>query len=107
MKEQLPAIALSPTLRKTLQQKLDNLKEVENEIPAVIIVHYVHDATVLHMSERGMRLLSTNAQELNKLGKEYYNRFFNPEDAQDYVPRIMGLLERNNNDEIISYFQQV
>jgi DNA-binding CsgD family transcriptional regulator len=107
MKERLPAIELSPGLQITLQQKLNELKAIENEIPAVIIVHYVQDATVLHMSERGMRLLNTTENELKKLGKDYYLRFFNPEDARDYVPKIMGLLERNNNDEIISYFQQV
>ncbi|MEI6949598.1 LuxR C-terminal-related transcriptional regulator [Paraflavisolibacter sp. H34] len=33
--------------------------------------------------------------------------YFNPEDAEFYVPRILGLVQRNNSEELISYFQQV
>jgi DNA-binding CsgD family transcriptional regulator len=38
--------------------------------------------------------------------EEYHSRFFNAEDAKNYVPKILGLLESNSN-EIVSYFQQV
>ena len=34
-------------------------------------------------------------------------RYFNNEDVQDYAPKILGFLERNNNDETVTYFQQV
>ncbi|KAF0237172.1 MAG: response regulator containing a CheY-like receiver domain and an HTH DNA-binding, partial [Prolixibacteraceae bacterium] len=38
---------------------------------------------------------------------EYHQRFFNPEESKEYTPKIIGLLERNNDNEIISAFQQV
>lgn len=41
------------------------------------------------------------------MGTEYHGLFFNPEDAKDYVPKLLGLVERNNNDELVSFFQQV
>ena len=41
------------------------------------------------------------------MGEEYHSYFFNPEDARDYVPKILGLLERNNDNEFVSFFQQV
>ncbi|MBD1393542.1 helix-turn-helix transcriptional regulator [Mucilaginibacter sp. ZB1P21] len=60
------------------------------------------------MSERGVKGLQTTLQEIQALpAAEYYKRYFNSEDAQDYVPKILGLLERNNDDEMITYFQQV
>ncbi|HEX2534585.1 MAG TPA: LuxR C-terminal-related transcriptional regulator, partial [Chitinophagaceae bacterium] len=34
-------------------------------------------------------------------------RYFNPEDAAGYVPKIQELLERNEGEELISFFQQV
>eukprot|EP01036_Dinobryon_divergens_P030162 gene30162-39359_t len=40
------------------------------------------------------------------MGNEYHRIYFNPDDSKEYVPKILGLLERNNNGEMISYFQQ-
>ncbi len=39
--------------------------------------------------------------------EEYYRRYFNPEDTRDYVPKVFGLIERNNDEENVAYFQQV
>jgi DNA-binding CsgD family transcriptional regulator len=41
------------------------------------------------------------------LGKDYYSRFFNEDDAKNYVPKMIEMMERNNPEEIYSFFQQV
>lgn len=95
------------TLEQLIQRKIDELKSFEQQLPAVIIIHDIRDSTVVYMSQRGLDDLGITLEELKNLGTEYHNRYFNPEDAQYYVPRIFGLLQRNTSNEIVSYFQQV
>ncbi len=95
----------------SLQQKIDEkiiaLRKLEPDIPPIIILHDIRDTSVVYMSERGLKILGTTMEELLAIGTEYHSRFFNAEDAKDYVPKILGLLERNNNDKVVSFFQQV
>lgn len=103
-----PAILLKDeALQQGINEKLEFLKSYEKDIPGVIIIHSILDSTVVYMSERGLEILGITLEEVRNMQTEYYDRFFNPEDARDYVPKILGLLERNNDDEIVTYFQQV
>lgn len=97
----------SKELANKIRCGIEEIKAIENQIPSVIIIHDIRDSTVVYMSERGRRQLGVDLDELREMGQNYYARFFNPEDAKDYVPKIFGLLERNNNDEMVSFFQQV
>jgi DNA-binding CsgD family transcriptional regulator len=96
-----------PALQEAAQQKIAALQVFEQEVPCVFIVHDLADSSVVYMSQRGLQILGTTLEDIRQLKAEYYDRYFNPEDARDYVPRILGLLERNNTDELISFFQQV
>jgi DNA-binding CsgD family transcriptional regulator len=96
-----------PEVLSRFETSLNRLKAIEEDIPAVVTIHSIESAELIYMSERGRKILGTTLEELATLGIDYYTRYFNPEDAKDYVPKIMGLLERNNNDEMVSYFQQV
>ena len=96
-----------PELQKAVGQKIAALQVFEQEVPAVFIVHDLKDMSVVYMSQRGLQILGTTLEAVRQLNSEYLNRYFNPEDARYYVPKILGLLERNNSDELISYFQQV
>jgi DNA-binding CsgD family transcriptional regulator len=92
---------------KKIDDLLNNIRQLEQYIPAAIIIHDIRDSTVVYMSKRELDGLGVTLEELHNMGAEYHTRYFNPEDAKDYVPKILGLLERNNDDEIISFFQQV
>lgn len=76
-------------------------------MPEVVIIHDLQGKAI-YMSQRGLKLLNiTPGQLLSLTAEQYYERYFNIEDAHDYVPKILGLLQRNNDDEMITYFQQV
>jgi DNA-binding CsgD family transcriptional regulator len=91
----------------TIQEKIMAIQQVEDHVPGAIIIHDIRDFSVVHMSKWGQSYLNVDMTALREMGKEYHDRFFNPDDVKDYAPRIFGLLERNNNDEFISFFQQV
>lgn len=77
-------------------------------LPCVAIIHDLEDGSVVYISKRGLELLGTTAEEIASLSHdEYHKRYFNHDDAKEYVPKILGLLERNRDDEMISHFQQV
>ena len=105
-------ITVSKTDKKsTLQQQIDSkiagLKEIECDLPGAIIIHNLKDSSVVYMNSWGCRFLGVSVNQLQKMKAKYHSQFFNPEDAKDYVPKIFGLLERNNDDEFVSFFQQV
>lgn len=90
-----------------LNETIERIASIQHLIPAVVIIHDL-GGSVKWMSKMGLEQLGVSMEELiNSLPDDYYSRFFNESDAKDYVPKILGLLERNNDDEIITYFQQV
>lgn len=95
------------TLQKAAQEKIRQIQEVENDIPGVVIVHNLTDDSIVYMSERGRRILGVTLEEIRLPHFDYHNRFFNPEDAAYYAPRIFDMVQRNAGDEIITFFQQV
>jgi DNA-binding CsgD family transcriptional regulator len=94
-------------LQKQIEDKIREIVAVADEIPGVIIIHELPDFIVHYMSPRGLKAIGKTLAEVEKMtSKEYHERFFNAEDAADYVPKISSLLERNT-DETVNYFQQV
>ena len=94
-------------LRKDIDLKIAEVAAGANHLPGVVIIHNVQADCVEYMSERGLKQLMGTQEELKQLGRNYHIRFFNPEDAKDYVPKIFGLIERNEDDEMVTFFQQV
>jgi DNA-binding CsgD family transcriptional regulator len=92
---------------KLISCKIAEIQKIENDIPAVLIVFKVCDGKVVYMSKRGRDILGITNEEIIAMGTEYHQRYFNPEESKEYTPKIIGLLERNNDNEIISAFQQV
>lgn len=96
------------TGRESLEHQIEIVAAAAGKLPGVVIIHNIMDWTVTWMSEYGLKGLEISLNEVKSLSaQEYYSRFFNEEDSKDYVPKILGLLERNNDDEIVTYFQQV
>lgn len=97
----------SRDLEARAKEKISTLQAFENEIPSVFIVHDLLTNRVVYMSKRGLEILGTTLQDIRMSTPEYTARFFNQEDAVYYVPKILGLVARNETDETISFFQQV
>ncbi|GAA3961058.1 helix-turn-helix transcriptional regulator [Hymenobacter antarcticus] len=75
--------------------------------PGTVIILSGDARRVLHMSARGLRELGATLPELTAMGEEYYARYFNPDEAHEYVPKVVNLLERNDLSHTVTFFQQV
>ena len=94
-------------LQENAERKIRELSNYAHNLPGVIIIHDLQGA-VVWMSENGLAMLNSSLEQIRQLSAdEYYSRFFNPEDAKDYVPKILSLLESNNDENMCTYFQQV
>jgi DNA-binding CsgD family transcriptional regulator len=87
--------------------KLEQLKKVADSLPGVVIVHNVETLSVEFMSSRGLKELGLTMPELAELGADYNKLYFNEQDAADYIPKVIALMERGHEDEVVTFFQQV
>ncbi len=95
------------SLADRIAEKISSVHSLAQEIPGVVMIHNMRDLTIEYMSPRGLKILGVTLQELVEMGSDYYQKFFNADETKEQVPKMIGLLERNNDDEIIALFQQV
>jgi DNA-binding CsgD family transcriptional regulator len=100
---------MTESLLKRMEEKIAGIQAMADEVPGAVIIHRFENnfANVEYMSAWGLKKLNTTLQELQEMGAEYYSNFFNPEDVEDYRPKMAALLERNDENETFSFFQQV
>jgi DNA-binding CsgD family transcriptional regulator len=94
-------------LEKAAHNAITQLQNIEKYIPGVIIVHNLADDSIAYLSEKGREILNVTLEEIRLPHCDYHQRFFNPEDVPNYVPKILGMLQRNEVGEMVTYFQQV
>ena len=87
--------------------KVAEIAATADHYPGVVIVFNDRADQVQYMSERGLRLLGTSMAALAALGADYYPEFFNPDEAHEYVPKLVDLMQRNDPAHVVSFFQQV
>ena len=91
-----------------IEDAIAKIAATADKLPGVVTIHDLRNWTILYMSEMGLRDLDLKLEDIvGQTSAQYHEQYFNAEDAKDYVPRILGLLERNNNEEVLTFFQQV
>ncbi|MFD0795355.1 LuxR C-terminal-related transcriptional regulator [Mucilaginibacter litoreus] len=94
-------------LSEELKIKIEEHEATFSLMPGAVIIHDVRDWSVVYMSEWGLKQLGITIEEVTSISSdEYHRRYFNHEDARDYAPKVFDFLQKNN-DDIITYFQQV
>lgn len=102
MGERLPSSRIS-----SFNEKLRALESIGDELPCVVILLKLPDLSVEYMSRPGLTQLGTTLNEIKALGGGYMYKYFNKEDVDDYAPKILAFIEKNEEHDILSFFQQV
>jgi DNA-binding CsgD family transcriptional regulator len=97
----------SPFDEEIVTAKIAEISAIADYYPGVVVVLNDQANQVEYMSARGLHQLGTTVAALSAMGMDYYDRYFNPEEAHEYVPKIVDLLERNDLQYSVSFFQQV
>ncbi|RYZ00027.1 MAG: LuxR family transcriptional regulator [Chitinophagaceae bacterium] len=98
---------LPDPLRQRVLEKIEAMRPAFEQMPGVVVVNDLRDGSVIYMSPKGLELLGVTLGELQEMGPGYHERFFNPEQAEEYVPALLDLFARNDPSENITFFQQV
>ena len=97
-------MSYSEQIKKTVNE----IAKIAEKLPGVTTIHDLRDWSVVWMSRRGLKLLNITLEDIaGKKVEEYHDHYFNPEDAKDYTPKLFNWLTRNENDETLTFFQQV
>ncbi|QEM05396.1 helix-turn-helix transcriptional regulator [Mucilaginibacter rubeus] len=92
---------------KTFTQKLSDIQSIADDLPSALIIHEVETLQIVYMNSVGLDILGTTLDELQAMGPETYHvKYFNTEDSNEYVPKILHLI-KSKTQEQVSYFQQV
>ncbi|MCJ8165083.1 helix-turn-helix transcriptional regulator [Pontibacter sp. E15-1] len=103
-----PAVPSAPQQEQKIKDKIGSIAAVADDLPIVLIIHnFQKEMAVEYISRRGEIELGTTLKKIRQMGPAYNTEFFNPEDAKEYVPKIIEMLEHNDDNEIVSFFQQV
>ena len=91
---------------KNIAEKISEISAVADQFPGVVIIHNVRDqfGKVEYISDRGVKNLGLSVEKIKSLGADYHKKFFNEEDAKEYVPKMYNLIQRNNEDEVFFFF---
>ncbi len=93
-------------LAQKIKLKIASVAAIADELPGILLIHNA-DALVEYISPRGEEQLGASLAEIKAMGHDYYRRYFNKQDADEYVPKIMELFKRNDPQGLVTYFQQV
>ena len=96
----------------TLQDKIDlKVKEITvfaDILPGAVIINDIRSGVAIWMNKKGLKELGITLDDVvNMDAAEYHSKYFNEEDAKDYVPKILELVKQNNDEESVTFFQQV
>ncbi|MCC3160496.1 helix-turn-helix transcriptional regulator [Hymenobacter sp. 15J16-1T3B] len=75
--------------------------------PGVIIIANLLVDRVEYMSRRGLTELRTTLPELQALGPGYWEKYFNPTDSADLLPKVYEMIQNPDPWASVSIFQQV
>lgn len=94
-------------LLNNFNQRLNKIREAADELPAALIIHDIEDLHIVYMNKPGLAGLGTTLASLQCLTQEQYHlKYFNVEDSNDYVPKLIHIIKSNQNEQV-SYFQQI
>lgn len=97
----------NPNTNADFEAQLNSIRLVADLLPSALIIHRVDNLGIVYMNKIGLDGLGTTLEELQKIDNhQYHVKHFNSEDSDAYVPKIMQLIKTNNNDRV-SYFQEV
>lgn len=89
-----------------IKNKLAEFAACEDDIPGIIIIINAVDFSIRYLSKRGIEVFGLNPEEPQGIGIKYPALFLKAENPAEYSASTFELLQHDNNDEIISLFQE-
>lgn len=97
----------TPFQIQQLTNQIERIAPSLELLPGVAIINSAVDGSVLYMNSKGLHQLQTTLEAIRALGARYHEQYFNPEQAAEYVPRLMDMIQKKDFTQEVTFFQQV
>jgi DNA-binding CsgD family transcriptional regulator len=95
-------------LTQAARDKISEISRIADSLATIVIIHnFPAGLTIEYMSKMGLERLGVTLRELKSMERKYHDQFFNPKDVQFYKTKLEHLIQNNNPDNVITFFQQV
>ena len=82
------------SLQQAMQARIAEVAAIADDLPGITIIHDLRNWSVAWMCKRGLQQIGATLEEVTRMSaEEYHSKYFHDEDAKDYVPKILGMLE--------------
>lgn len=95
------------TLQKDLSAGNCTIEEIGELIPGSVMVEDLSHLKLVYMNRQGCDGLHHSQEELTTMGPEYFSQFFPPEEIGQHIRNTEAMLSRQDQSEVISFFQRV
>jgi len=96
------------SIKSKITEAIAGIAASADHLPGIVTIQDVRNFQILYMSQSGLKIFNTSLEELKGLTREEYEkRYFKADDSYFYTPKIRQLIEDNDDQKSISFFQQV
>ena len=95
------------TLTRKIKQGDFSIASVGDYLPGNVLVTNLNSLSTEYMNRSGCNILNHNAEELEELGPEYFQRFFVPEEMNVFVPNYIKMQQEQNPECIYNFARRV
>lgn len=92
---------------KVLEKKILAFIPSAEAMPAVVIIHQLEPFGSIYMNEAGLEKLGLTLEDLREIGEDYHKRFFNFDDAEEFLNRMKRIIDYKDPKESFTFIQQV
>lgn len=95
---------------ESIEEKIQRVIPGAENMPGVVIIHELNshsDFRTVYMSSKGLDGLGVSLKELQEMGPQYHEKFFNNEDMEGFMKKLEKLLEEGDPEQTFTFFQQV
>lgn len=77
------------SLQIRIKEKIEEISKTANEYPGAVIIHNIQEIRIVYMSPRSLKKINRTWDEMKNMSiDEYHEAYFNPDDANEYLPKI-------------------
>ncbi len=96
------------SLQERITEKIREISQTADEYPGAVVIQNIQELKIVYMCKRALEALQRPWAEIQNLSiEEYHRTYFNPEDAEDYFPKLQEMVSKRDPQQVVSFFQQV
>lgn len=91
----------------TLEEKIKAFAPQLEMMPGIAVIHQIENYHPIYMTKNGLNLFRLSLEELQAIGENYFEKFFNKDFTAEFFEKLLPLLKEGNDKDTFTIFHQV